>query len=161
MNTVIVRASVRALTPLIALLAVVLLFRGHDAPGGGFIAALAASAAVVLRRVAFGPAPGYSERRGRFALFLGTGLLLAVVYGLVPIVLGDTFLEGAKWSAHLPVLGEVKLASSLIFDAGVFLIVLGGVRAVVDEFEFEGHRDVRADEETRELHEGDATEGAR
>lgn len=133
MNTLIVRATARALSPGIFLLSLVFLVRGHDEPGGGFIGGLVAGAGIVLEYLARGP-----ERLRRFppipaASLLGAGLALAVAYGLAGLAFGDAFLRGAVWSADLGV-GELKVAASLAFDLGVYLVVAGLVLAYLRSF---------------------------
>jgi multisubunit Na+/H+ antiporter MnhB subunit len=108
-----------------------LLLRGHDAPGGGFIAALVAGAAVVLQYLANG-----IEGVRRFlpvaaTTLLGWGLLVATGFGIAGLLLGAEFLGGAIWTTTLPALGEVKVAASLIFDVVVYLVVLAVVVAIV------------------------------
>jgi multisubunit Na+/H+ antiporter MnhB subunit len=138
MNTLILTATIRALLPLVWGLSVYLLLRGHDAPGGGFIAALVAGAAVVLRDLAVGTEGGPRFRFGSTAGLLGTGILLVVGYGLAGLVMGSSFLEGAVWRGGVPVLGDVKLATSLMFDLGVYLVVVGAVVGIVRRLGEEG-----------------------
>jgi multicomponent Na+:H+ antiporter subunit A len=133
-NTVIVRATTRLLTPGILLLSFVFLVRGHDQPGGGFIGGLVAGAAFVLEYLARGP-----DRLRRFPPvpttgLLAGGLLLAIGYGLVGLVFGRAFLRGTLWTARLPLLGEFKVAASLVFDVGVYLVVVGLVVAYLRAF---------------------------
>lgn len=130
MNTAILQLGVRVLVPIVAVTAVVLVWRGHDAPGGGFIGALVGSVALALVELTADehevgqtpPAPA----------LLGLGLAAAVISGLAPLVFGGVFLQGAKLHLGLPLLGEVSFASSLFFDVGVALIVVGMVAALLD-----------------------------
>ena len=102
-----------------------LLFSGHNAPGGGFIAGLVAGIAIVLRYVSGG------QRAVRAALglppagLLGMGLSIALVTGMLGWTWGGTFLESAKWEIDVPVLGTIKATSALPFDIGVFVVVVG------------------------------------
>ncbi len=104
---------------------VFMFFAGHNAPGGGFIGGLVAGAALVLRYLA--GAPRGSERVGaRFAnVVLGTGLMIAVATGFGGWVWGIEFLESAPIRVDLPVIGTIKTSTSLLFDAGVYLVVVG------------------------------------
>lgn len=131
MSTLILRATTRVLTPIMVVLSLYLLMRGHDAPGGGFIAALVAGAAVVLQYLANGLQGVRRFLPVEVGTLTGIGLLLAVGFGLAGLVLGVTFLEGALWKLDVPVVGEVKVAASLSFDIGVYLIVLSVVVAIV------------------------------
>lgn len=136
-QTVILSASTRLLAPLMFGFSAYLLLRGHSAVGGGFIGGLVAGAGVVIMHLAHGPDPGRLLRRVSVEALVGTGLLVGVSYGLAGLVLGGSLLRGGKVEIRLPVLGEQGLAASLIFDVGVYLIVVGlvvaAVRALGDE----------------------------
>lgn len=131
MSSLIVRATARGLTPLMVVLSVWLLLRGHDEPGGGFIASLVAGAAVVLQYLANGVEGVRRFLPLRATTLLGWGLLVATGFGIAGLLLGGQFLEGAIWTAELPLLGELKVAASLIFDVGVYLVVLAVIVAIV------------------------------
>ncbi|UOX99962.1 MnhB domain-containing protein [Blastococcus sp. PRF04-17] len=109
--------TARLLVPGVVLLAAFLLWRGHNEPGGGFIAALVAGAAVALFQLAHGRLPRWL----RADALVGTGLLLALGTGLLAAVLGEAFLA----PFHLPLLGRLGIGSALLFDTGVLLMVLG------------------------------------
>ncbi len=131
MSTLVLRAATRLLTPVILALSVYLLLRGHNAPGGGFIAALVAGAAVVLQYLANGPEGLNRFLRVHVNLLVGWGLLLAVGFGVAGILAGGEFLQSTLAHARVPVLGEVKVAASLVFDLGVYLVVLAVVVTIV------------------------------
>ena len=103
-----------------------LLVRGHNAVGGGFIGGLTAGAAVVLFYFSHGHERVWQNRKLRLTPLVGTGLLIALLYGLAGLVLGEGFLAGGKL-----VLGPVTLAASLIFDVGVYLVVIGMIVGIV------------------------------
>ena len=109
----------------VLVVSVYLLFAGHNQPGGGFPAGLVAGAAFVLRFLAGGADDVRRSVRLHPFTLLGLGLLLAVVTALVPVALGGQVLEHATWSADLPLLGAVKTTSALVFDTGVYLVVVG------------------------------------
>lgn len=131
MTSLILTTATRILTRLIFVLAIYLLLRGHDAPGGGFIGALVAGSAVVLQYLAHGPEGVNRFLPVQFSTLLGAGLLLGVGVGLGSVVTGGQFLQSYKWSGHFPLVGELKFTLSLIFDVGVFLVVLAVVVAIV------------------------------
>lgn len=110
---------------------VFLLFSGHNAPGGGFIAGLVAGISIVLRYIAGGHAGVRSVIGVRPEGLLGVGLSVAVLTGILGWVWGGAFLESAKFEAELPVLGVVKATSALPFDIGVFLVVVGVALAMI------------------------------
>lgn len=130
MNTPILRTGIRALLPLLTVGAVVLVWRGHDAPGGGFIGALVGGVAFAL--IELTSEPHEARRLPPAPALLGAGLAVAVVTGAVPLALGGELLEGTKLHLSLPVGGELSFASSLFFDVGVALVVVGIVRSLLD-----------------------------
>ncbi|MEX2280330.1 MAG: MnhB domain-containing protein [Acidimicrobiia bacterium] len=110
---------------------VFLLFSGHNAPGGGFIAGLVAGISIVLRYIAGGQAGVRSVIGVRPEGLLGVGLSVAVLTGILGWVWGEAFLESAKFEVELPVLGVVKATSALPFDIGVFVVVVGVALAMI------------------------------
>ncbi|KQS68719.1 hydrogen gas-evolving membrane-bound hydrogenase subunit E [Modestobacter sp. Leaf380] len=120
-DDVLLRVGTRVLAPGMLALSAWLLWRGHDEPGGGFIAALVAGIAVALRHLATGVVP--SSRWLRPRVLVGAGAVLAVGTGLVPLLAGDALLT--------PFDTPVGISSALLFDVGVWLMVLALVVAVV------------------------------
>jgi multicomponent Na+:H+ antiporter subunit A len=116
----------RVLVPGMAALSAYLLWRGHDEPGGGFIAALVGGTAVGLHQVASG-FPGL-PRLLRPEPLVGAGLLLALGTGLAAVVQGEPFLT----PFDIPVLGSVGIGSALLFDVGVYLLVLALLATAFD-----------------------------
>lgn len=110
---------------------VFLLFSGHNAPGGGFIAGLVAGIALVLRFIAGGRDAVQGALRLPPRALLGGGLAIALLTGLAGWLWGGAFLESAKFEVDLPVLGVVKATSALPFDVGVFIVVLGVASAML------------------------------
>lgn len=130
MTTVIARTMSRVIVPVVVVMSVYLLVRGHDAPGGGFIAALAAGAAIVLHRLTW---PEQEHESGGFVGWVVAGLVLAVGAGVAGIVLAGSFLGPRIWYVPVPLVGEVKVTLSFVFDVGVYLVVIGVIRAIIDE----------------------------
>lgn len=106
---------------------VVILFRGHDQPGGGFVGGLVAAMAVAI--LALAESVDVARRRVSVhpMVLVGVGLGLAVLSGLPGLGLDGSFLAH-QW-LELP--GGVKLGTTMIFDLGVYLVVFGGVVALV------------------------------
>jgi multisubunit Na+/H+ antiporter MnhB subunit len=115
------------LGPVMLLASVWLLFRGHDAVGGGFIGGLVAGAAVVLRYLSHGHAEVWHRRSTRTVPTVAVGVLIAAGYGLAGLAISGAFLAGGR--IPLPVVDYV--AASLVFDIGVYLVVVGLVAAIV------------------------------
>jgi NADH:ubiquinone oxidoreductase subunit 5 (subunit L)/multisubunit Na+/H+ antiporter MnhA subunit/multisubunit Na+/H+ antiporter MnhB subunit len=112
----------RVILPVAALLALVLLIKGHDEPGGGFVAGLALGVAAVLSRAAFGE--GRTHRAGQTVALLG-GLLM-IGAGLGSLAFGRPMLTHAFGELVLGA-GKMKWHTALIFDVGVVMVVAGGV----------------------------------
>ncbi|WP_423463238.1 Na+/H+ antiporter subunit A [Promicromonospora sp. MS192] len=116
------------------LFALFLLFSGHNAPGGGFAAGLVAGLALVVRYLAGGRYELGEAAPVHPGLVLGTGLFLSAGVGLVALLVGQAALESTILDLHLPVLGDVHLVTSLFFDIGVFLVVIGLVIDILRSF---------------------------
>ena len=121
----------RTMVPTLVLFSVFLLVTGHDVPGGGFAGGLIASAALLLVFLAFG------ARGLKRALPLdpealtGIGLAAAILAGIVGLVFNDTFLTYTYASAELPLIGDVKISTLLLFDVGVYILVIGLVATAI------------------------------
>ena len=130
----VLESVVRIVFPSAMVLALYLLFAGHNQPGGGFVGGLVAGAAFALRYAAGGL--DEVSRAGRIPgrYFVGTGLFLASVTSIAPLLVGGELLESGKIKLHPPVLGEIKISSVLAFDVGVFLVVVGLVLMIFGAF---------------------------
>jgi multicomponent K+:H+ antiporter subunit A len=115
----------RLLLPVLALYSLHLMLRGHNAPGGGFIAGLLTAAALLLQYVANSTAHVKQRLPLNYTVLIAVGLLLAGGTGAAALVYGSAFLEHRMAHVHLPLLGEVELATALGFDLGVYLVVVG------------------------------------
>ncbi len=123
--------DVRALFHTVLLFSVFLLFAGHNAPGGGFIAGLVAGAGFMLRYVAGGFEEVDRSEPVPPEVLLGGGVVLSVATGMGSLVFGGDFLQSGYSSGDLPVLGSVSVTSVLVFDVGVYLVVVGLVVSVL------------------------------
>lgn len=121
----IMQTLTRLLLPLMLLVAVYIFLRGHNLPGGGFIAGLIASVALIVQYLANGI--GWTQKRLKIDMHwaIGFGLLIAVSTGLVAMGLGYPFLTSDFSHVHWPVVGKFEIASAIAFDLGVFLVVVG------------------------------------
>jgi len=134
-RSIILERAGALLVPPILVVAIYLLFVGHNAPGGGFVGGLTAGLAVALAAAAEGK-PGIRRTiRVAPATLLGIGLVIAGITGAGGWVLGQGFLDAGARAIDLPVLGEVKLTSALAFDIGVFCVVAGMVAMVLESLD--------------------------
>ncbi|MHB8798652.1 MAG: Na+/H+ antiporter subunit B [Thermoanaerobaculia bacterium] len=129
MRSVILAAATRIVFPLLLLFSVFLLFRGHNEPGGGFVGGLVAATAYALLALTGGVAAARRVLPARPEVLIGTGLLAALASGLVGLAAGRPFMTGLWGDASLPVVG--KPGTPVLFDAGVYLTVLGVVLLIL------------------------------
>jgi multicomponent Na+:H+ antiporter subunit A len=130
-RSVVLEVTTRILFHTIVVFSLYLLFSGHNHPGGGFAGGLVAGTALVLRYLAGGRYELGEAAPVDPGLLLGLGLLVAGGSGIVGLVLGGEVLESVILEFTLPVLGDVKLVTSLFFDMGVYAIVVGLVLDVL------------------------------
>ena len=124
-RSVIFEVVTRLLFHLMIVFAIFLLFSGHNAPGGGFAAGLVVGVALMVRYLAGGRYELGEAAPVHPGLLLGTGLFLSAGVGLVSLVLTGNPLRSLLIDVTVPVLGEIHLVTSLGFDLGVFLLVVG------------------------------------
>ena len=131
MNSLILRTSTRLLLTLLLLFAGFLLLRGHNVPGGGFVGGLVAAAAFALYLIAEGPAAARRALHLDPRTLIAGGLLIAAGSGAVSLLVGQPFLTGQWGELPLPGLPPLALGTPLLFDTGVFLVVLGVTQTIV------------------------------
>lgn len=123
------RVSAAVVLPVALVFTVYIFMRGHNMPGGGFIAGLITAIALVLQFVALGQARAEAllQAKGgqRFVQWIGSGLCIAGLTGVAAQVLGKPFLTSAHGYPSVSLLGELPLASAALFDLGVYLTVVG------------------------------------
>ncbi|MFE9100154.1 hydrogen gas-evolving membrane-bound hydrogenase subunit E [Actinomadura geliboluensis] len=130
-SSVVLEAAARLLAPTVLVFSVYLFFAGHGRPGGGFVGGLVAGMAFVLRYLPGGRRELAAALPVRPALLLGGGLGIAVAAGAGGWASGGEFLRSVHLGGTVPVLGHVELPTSLFFDAGVYLLVLGLVLTIL------------------------------
>ncbi len=121
----------RALFPVIAMLAVYLFMRGHDLPGGGFVAGLTMALAFIVQYMAGGTLWVEARLRILPVRWIGTGLLIAAATGAGAWLFGRPFLTSYFAYGEFPLVGKVPMASALLFDLGVFVLVVGATVLVL------------------------------
>jgi multisubunit Na+/H+ antiporter MnhB subunit len=121
----------QTMVPTLMLFSVYLLVVGHDVPGGGFAGGLIASSALLLVFLAFGSGGVRRAFPINPETAMGVGLILALLAGSIGLVFGNTFLTYtyAQWT--VPVIGDIKVSTLLLFDVGVYLVVIGLVATAI------------------------------
>jgi multicomponent K+:H+ antiporter subunit A len=132
--------ATRILMPFAMLVGVYIYLRGHNLPGGGFVAGLVFAIALVLQYLASGH--GWTAKRQRVPYhgLIGAGVLVATATGLGSMAFGRPFLTSYFTHVHLPPLEDFELATAALFDLGVFLSVLGAVMLVLASLSRIGQR---------------------
>ncbi len=129
MNTLIFRTAAPFLTALMLLFSIFVLLRGHNEPGGGFIGGLIAASALAI----YGIACGVTAVRRAIVFhplsIAGFGLLAATIAGIVSILAGVPFMTGLWIYPHLFGI-EVPLSTVMLFDTGVYLVVVGAITSI-------------------------------
>ncbi|MBW3551278.1 MAG: hypothetical protein KY442_10845 [Proteobacteria bacterium] len=119
------------LFPFALAVSVYLFLRGHNAPGGGFIAGLVLAIPLLLQYVLLGSQYVESRMGFDYTRCIGVGLLVALLTGVAPMLLGYPFLTSGHVEPWLPLIGELPLTSALGFDIGVYLVVFGGAMLIL------------------------------
>lgn len=125
MRTLILSTILKALVPLFIGFAIYMFFRGHDKPGGGFIAGLIATIPMMIHSMAFGYHATIKAYKIRPVFLAGIGLLIAFVSGLFSMIKGYPYLTASWATTELPLIG--KVGTPIFFDLGVFFVVVGVV----------------------------------
>jgi multicomponent K+:H+ antiporter subunit A len=121
----------RILLPLALLVAVFILLRGHNQPGGGFIAGLITSVALIVQYLANGAAWTHRRMASDSHPLIAWGLAVAAFTGLASWLFGYPYLTSTYGHLDWPIVGEFELASAMAFDLGVFLVVVGATLMIL------------------------------
>jgi multicomponent K+:H+ antiporter subunit A len=130
-HPVVLAVIARTMLPLALLVAVYLFLRGHNLPGGGFIAALVAATALILQYLSDGSAMAQTRIGWRYRMLVGVGVLIAAMTGLGSLLFGYPFLTSSFAYVSLPVIGRFELATAMLFDLGVFVAVVATVMLIL------------------------------
>lgn len=121
--------------PIALVYSLYILLRGHNLPGGGFIAGLITAIALVIQYIAIGQEQAEKlirARHGRlYECWIGGGLTLAGLTGAGALLWGRSFLSSAYFYIHVPILGKLPVASAMLFDIGVFFTVVGATLLLI------------------------------
>lgn len=131
MNSLILRTASGVLQPVMLLYSVFLLVAGHNEPGGGFAGGLVAASAFALHALAYDAASAQRTLGVHPRTLIGAGLLTAALSGLPGMFSGAALLTGLWMELPVPGGGYLALGTPLLFDAGVYLLVLGMVLLMI------------------------------
>jgi multicomponent Na+:H+ antiporter subunit A len=124
-RSIVLEVVTRLLFHTIVLFSLYLLFSGHNNPGGGFAAGLVTGLALLVRYLAGGRYELDEAAPVDAGVLIGSGLAIATLSALAPLAFGGLVLQSAVIDLHVPLLGDVHLVTSLFFDIGVYLVVVG------------------------------------
>jgi multicomponent Na+:H+ antiporter subunit B len=130
-KSLILRTAARLILPLLLLYSIFLLLRGHNEPGGGFAAGLVAASAFALYALAFNVESANRALQIRPDTLIAIGLLVAAASGLLGLVRGESFMKGLWTALPLPVEVRLYVGTPLVFDMGVYLVVIGVTTMIV------------------------------
>lgn len=119
--------ATRVMLPLALVVGAYIFLRGHNVPGGGFVAGLIVSIALIMQYMASGFGWAAQRMKVDYHALIGVGVLVAAATGIASWIAAHPFLTSAFGHFHLPLVGDFELASAMAFDAGVFLTVVGAV----------------------------------
>ncbi|MBC7133587.1 MAG: monovalent cation/H+ antiporter subunit A [Roseovarius sp.] len=119
--------ATRVMMPIALMVGVYIFLRGHNEPGGGFIAGLVVAIAFLMQYMASGYAWAEARQRVTYHATIGVGVLVATVTGVGAWLAGRPFLTSDFGYLHFPPIEEFEWATAIAFDVGVFLTVLGAV----------------------------------
>jgi|SRR5690606_37482579 len=125
MNSLIVQTWARLLKPFMLMFSVFLLLRGHHEPGGGFVGGMAAAAAFTLNALAYSSTEARQALRIPPVTLAALGLLTAAGSGLFAALGGGAYMTGRWGTVFIPLVGRVDLGTPLLFDVGVYMVVIG------------------------------------
>jgi multicomponent Na+:H+ antiporter subunit B len=128
-NSIVFQTTTRAITPVLLAFSLFMLLRGHNEPGGGFIGGLLAVTAFALYTLAFDARQARALLRVSPQFLTAIGLLLATASGCLAWLAGQPFMLGLWLPVEFP--AELKIGTVLLFDVGVYLVVLGAALLVL------------------------------
>lgn len=121
----------QVILPLALLVSVYIFLRGHNLPGGGFIAGLITAVALILQYIANGEKWTSKCWGVNYHWLAGIGVIIAGLTGVASMLLGYPFLTSAFDYFPIPLVGKVELASAMVFDLGVYLTVVGATLLIL------------------------------
>jgi multicomponent K+:H+ antiporter subunit A len=132
--------ATRVMMPIAVMVGVFIFLRGHNEPGGGFIAGLIVSIALVMQYMASGFDWAAARQRYHYHLIIGLGIFAAAFTGIASWFADRPFLTSNYGYFQIPPMGEFELATAMAFDVGVFLCVVGAVMLALESLSRFAHR---------------------
>jgi multicomponent K+:H+ antiporter subunit A len=132
--------ATRVMMPIAVMVGVFIFLRGHNEPGGGFIAGLIVSIALVMQYMASGFDWAAARQRYHYHLIIGLGIFAAAFTGIASWFADRPFLTSNYGYFQIPPMGEFELATAMAFDVGVFLCVVGSVMLALESLSRFAHR---------------------
>jgi multicomponent K+:H+ antiporter subunit A len=130
-HPLIMATFVRLLLPLALLVSAFIFVRGHNLPGGGFIAGLITAIALIMQYLANGVTWTHARLPAHTHPWIAAGLVIALLTGVASWWFGRPFLTSTFGHPSLPLIGELPLASAMAFDLGVYLVVVGATLLIL------------------------------
>jgi multicomponent K+:H+ antiporter subunit A len=130
-DSLLLQVAARPLLALALLVSFFLFLRGHNLPGGGFIAGLVAGIAVFIQYVAYGAAAVERRVTLDYSRLIAVGLAIATATGVGSFAFDHPFLTSSSPYVPVPLLGPVKFPTATFFDLGVYLTVIGTVLLIL------------------------------
>ncbi len=129
-----VQTVAQAILPLALMVSFYIFLRGHNLPGGGFIAGLVTAAAMILQYIANGVDWVKSRFDYNYQTLTSVGVMIALFTGVGSWLFDHNFLTSAFTHVHWPLIGEFELATAILFDLGVYLTVIGATLMILANF---------------------------
>jgi multicomponent K+:H+ antiporter subunit A len=141
----------RLLLPMACVVSVFFLLRGHNAPGGGFVGGLVMATGFIAQYLVNGTLWVESRMRIHPQYWIGGGLLCAAGAGMLAWAASRPYLSALVWEPTLPLVGKLHLSSVLIFDLGVYLLVIGTTTLMLIALAHQSLRSQRRSAETEQM----------
>jgi multicomponent Na+:H+ antiporter subunit B len=131
MKSYIIQLAAKRLLPVTVILSLLVFFRGHNDPGGGFIGGLLAAAGFIFYAMAFTTAEAEKKLRISPLILIVAGFTFALLSTIPSLFAGNPFFTGEWVLFSIPFLGKLKLGTPLLFDLGVYLTVWGVIVTII------------------------------
>ncbi|MCT1903836.1 Na(+)/H(+) antiporter subunit B [Oceanobacillus sojae] len=130
-NNMMLQTLARLIILIILSFSIYLLLAGHNSPGGGFVGGLMTASAILILYLSFDLKSIQKAIKFDYIKIIGIGLLFASLTGVVSMLFGFPFLKQFFDYFTLPILGEVELTTAMVFDLGVYFVVLASALTII------------------------------